>query len=192
MTGRGQDYGGRWQSWTSSACGSNSPTIAHRAPLKEREGSRHLPIWIGAAEASAIAYAQQGVVPPRQLDSRPDGRSPRPSLERPRPGRDHREPQGRAFHAVLVLSSEAGHETRVDRAPLMRYALAARGADRAGESRPGRTGDDGPEVSGGRRGDRRHAGAKTCLPSSRKFLDPASRRTSRPGSNVPTEHDRQG
>lgn len=35
--------------------------------LREVEGSRYLPIWIGAVEATAIAFAQQGVVPPRPL-----------------------------------------------------------------------------------------------------------------------------
>ena len=35
--------------------------------LREKEGERYLPIWIGTAEASAIAMAQQGVVPPRPL-----------------------------------------------------------------------------------------------------------------------------
>ncbi len=35
--------------------------------LRERDGERYLPIWIGSAEASAIALAQQGVVPPRPL-----------------------------------------------------------------------------------------------------------------------------
>ncbi len=35
--------------------------------LRERGSDRYLPIWIGAAEASAIAFAQQGVVPPRPL-----------------------------------------------------------------------------------------------------------------------------
>jgi bifunctional DNase/RNase len=35
--------------------------------LREVGGERYLPIWIGAAEATAIAYAQQGVVPPRPL-----------------------------------------------------------------------------------------------------------------------------
>ena len=35
--------------------------------LKESGGERYLPIWIGAAEATAIAFAQQGVVPPRPL-----------------------------------------------------------------------------------------------------------------------------
>ncbi|MDP5226230.1 MULTISPECIES: bifunctional nuclease family protein [Arthrobacter] len=35
--------------------------------LKEVHGERHVPIWIGPPEASAIALAQQGVVPPRPL-----------------------------------------------------------------------------------------------------------------------------
>ena len=35
--------------------------------LKEREGERYLPIWIGAAEATAIALAMQGVQPPRPM-----------------------------------------------------------------------------------------------------------------------------
>lgn len=35
--------------------------------LKEVGGERYLPIWIGAAEASAIAFAQQGMEPPRPL-----------------------------------------------------------------------------------------------------------------------------
>lgn len=42
---------------------SNTPIVL----LREREGERYLPIWIGAVEATAIAYAQQGVVPPRPL-----------------------------------------------------------------------------------------------------------------------------
>jgi bifunctional DNase/RNase len=35
--------------------------------LRERTGERYLPIWIGAPEATAIAYAQQGVEPPRPM-----------------------------------------------------------------------------------------------------------------------------
>ncbi len=42
---------------------SNSPIVL----LKESAGKRYLPIWIGAMEATAIAFAQQGVVPPRPL-----------------------------------------------------------------------------------------------------------------------------
>jgi hypothetical protein len=41
----------------------NSPIVL----LREREGQRYVPIWIGAPEATAIAYAQQGVEPPRPL-----------------------------------------------------------------------------------------------------------------------------
>lgn len=43
------------------------PTNQPIVLLREREGVRYLPIWVGAAEAAAIAYAQQGVVPPRPL-----------------------------------------------------------------------------------------------------------------------------
>lgn len=41
----------------------NSPIVL----LRERDGVRHVPIWIGAPEATAIAYAEQGVKPPRPL-----------------------------------------------------------------------------------------------------------------------------
>jgi bifunctional DNase/RNase len=42
---------------------SNQPIVL----LKETSGDRYLPIWIGAVEATAIAFAQQGVVPARPL-----------------------------------------------------------------------------------------------------------------------------
>jgi bifunctional DNase/RNase len=42
---------------------SNQPIVL----LREVAGERYLPIWIGAAEATAIAFAQQGVTPPRPL-----------------------------------------------------------------------------------------------------------------------------
>lgn len=35
--------------------------------LKEKSGTRYLPIWIGAVEATAIAFALQGVETPRPL-----------------------------------------------------------------------------------------------------------------------------
>jgi len=35
--------------------------------LKEREGERYLPIWIGTSEATAIAFALQGVVTARPM-----------------------------------------------------------------------------------------------------------------------------
>ncbi len=42
---------------------SNQPIVL----LREAQGERYLPIWVGAVEATAIAFAQQGVVPPRPL-----------------------------------------------------------------------------------------------------------------------------
>lgn len=43
------------------------PTNQPLVLLREAEGSRYLPIWIGAVEASAIAYAQQGTPTARPL-----------------------------------------------------------------------------------------------------------------------------
>jgi len=43
------------------------PTNQPIVLLREVTGERYLPIWIGAVEATAIAFAQQGVVPPRPL-----------------------------------------------------------------------------------------------------------------------------
>ena len=42
---------------------SNQPIVL----IKEVDGIRYLPIWVGAAEATAIAFAQQGLIPPRPL-----------------------------------------------------------------------------------------------------------------------------
>jgi bifunctional DNase/RNase len=42
---------------------SNQPIVL----LKEVDGIRYLPIWVGAVEASAIAFAQQGLTPSRPL-----------------------------------------------------------------------------------------------------------------------------
>jgi len=41
----------------------NTPVVV----LKEKQGNRVLPIWIGPAEASAIAMEMQGVKPPRPM-----------------------------------------------------------------------------------------------------------------------------
>ena len=42
---------------------SNSPIVL----LREAEGERFLPIWIGQSEAQAIAIGQQGLVTPRPM-----------------------------------------------------------------------------------------------------------------------------
>ena len=41
----------------------NQPIIL----LQDEERDRYLPIWVGAVEATAIAFAQQGIKPPRPL-----------------------------------------------------------------------------------------------------------------------------
>ena len=43
------------------------PTNQPIVLLKETGGERYLPIWIGPMEATAIAFAQQGMVPARPL-----------------------------------------------------------------------------------------------------------------------------
>ena len=43
------------------------PTNQPLVLLREAEGTRYLPIWIGAVEASAIAYAQEGTETPRPM-----------------------------------------------------------------------------------------------------------------------------
>jgi bifunctional DNase/RNase len=43
------------------------PTNTPIVLLRQTGTTTYLPIWIGAVEASAIAFAQQGVVPPRPL-----------------------------------------------------------------------------------------------------------------------------
>lgn len=42
---------------------SNQPIVL----LKEVDGDRFIPIWVGAAEATSIAFAQQGINPSRPL-----------------------------------------------------------------------------------------------------------------------------
>jgi bifunctional DNase/RNase len=43
------------------------PTNQPIVLLRERDGDRFLPIWIGAVEATAIAFALQGIVTPRPM-----------------------------------------------------------------------------------------------------------------------------
>jgi len=42
---------------------SNQPIVL----LKEIDGIRYIPIWVGSVEATAIAFAQQSLLPPRPL-----------------------------------------------------------------------------------------------------------------------------
>lgn len=101
------------------------PTNQPIVLLRERGGQRYLPIWIGAAEASAIAYAQQGVVPPRPLTH--------DLLANVITATGHTvtairisELRDGAFHAVLVLTDATGQEMLVDSRSSDAIALALR------------------------------------------------------------------
>ena len=54
-------------SWMWSGYGWRCRPTTRSCFLRERDGDRYLPIWVAGPEASAIAFAQQGVVPPRPL-----------------------------------------------------------------------------------------------------------------------------
>jgi bifunctional DNase/RNase len=62
-----REYGGRVRELEVVGVRVELPNNQPIVLLREAGGERYLPIWIGAAEATAIAYAQQGVVPPRPL-----------------------------------------------------------------------------------------------------------------------------
>ena len=67
----------RWRSCircASSASGSRLPANQPVVLLREEDGVRYLPIWIGAVEASAIAFQQQGVQTAAAADPRPAAR----------------------------------------------------------------------------------------------------------------------
>ena len=126
---------------------SNQPIVL----LREVSGERYLPIWIGAVEATAIAFAQQGVVPPRPLthDLMKDVlEATGNELDR---GPDHRG-QGRR----LLRDPGLRLRRRGQRPPSDSIALALRTGtrivcaeevlDEAGLAVPGRAGGRGREV----------------------------------------------
>lgn len=102
------------------------PTNQPIVLLRERGGRRYLPIWIGAAEASAIAYAQQGVVPPRPLTHDLMATLIQELGHRLTTVRITSLTDG-AFHAVLVLGADDGGEaTEIDSRSSDAIALALR------------------------------------------------------------------
>ncbi len=92
--------------------------------LREASGSRFLPIWVGAVEATAIASALEGVEPPRPLThdllkSVLDGLSVTMSRVVVTELRDS------VFYADLVLAVD-GREVHVSSRPSDAIALAVR------------------------------------------------------------------
>ena len=99
---------------------SNQPIVL----LREENGSRYLPIWIGANEATAIATALEGVEPPRPLThdlmrSIIDALGALPTSVTITEMRDA------VFFADLALE-HSGKETRVSSRPSDAIALAVR------------------------------------------------------------------
>lgn len=89
--------------------------------LREAQGRRHVPIWVGTNEATSIVFAIQGVEPPRPLThdllldvARTLGRS----LEKVR----IHTVEGTVFHAALVFDDGSVVDSRASDA----IALAAR------------------------------------------------------------------
>jgi len=100
---------------------SNQPIVL----LKEISGSRYLPIWVGTAEATAIAFSQQGMVPQRPLthdllvnileNQKIKLRSVH--LTELRDG---------VFYSDLILVNESGSEEKISSRPSDALALAVR------------------------------------------------------------------
>jgi len=96
---------------------SNQPIVL----LKEVSGDRYLPIWIGAVEATAIAFEQQGVRPARPL-THDLLRDVLTALETPLHRVEITELRENVFFADLVL----GEGLRVSARPSDAIALALR------------------------------------------------------------------
>ena len=96
---------------------SNQPIVL----LREVDGDRYLPIWIGAVEATAIACEQQGVKPARPL-THDLLRDILKALEAPLTAVEITELKDNVFYADLLI----GDNLRVSARPSDSIALALR------------------------------------------------------------------
>ena len=96
---------------------SNQPIVL----LREVDGDRYLPIWIGAVEATAIAYEQQGVKPARPL-THDLLRDILAALDAPLKAVEITELKDNVFYADLLI----GEDLRVSARPSDSIALALR------------------------------------------------------------------
>jgi bifunctional DNase/RNase len=99
---------------------SNQPIVL----LRETDGERFLPIWIGAVEATAIAFASGGVTPPRPL-THDLFKDVLDALGITLTAVELTEIKEGVFYAELVLSSASG-KSRVSARPSDAIALAVR------------------------------------------------------------------
>ena len=97
---------------------SNQPIVL----LREVDGDRYLPIWIGAVEATAIAYEQQGVKPARPL-THDLLRDILAALEAPLKAVEITELKDNVFYADLLIGDD---NLRVSARPSDSIALALR------------------------------------------------------------------
>ena len=100
---------------------SNQPILL----LKEIDGSRFLPIWVGTSEASAIAFAQQGVEPPRPL-THDLMREIVESLDATLTAVHLTEMRDGVFYANLIIRSGGSSTTTISARPSDAIALALR------------------------------------------------------------------
>ena len=120
--------------------------------LKETQGERYLPIWIGAVEAAAIAFEQQGVRPARPMTHD----LLREVVTRPRRRRSRRCNITEMRDGIYIAELVFGDERVVSARPSDAVALAVRtgapifGADdlldEVGHRDPRRAGGRGREV----------------------------------------------
>ncbi|MFM1758185.1 MAG: hypothetical protein RL193_762 [Actinomycetota bacterium] len=100
---------------------SNQPIVL----LKEISGSRYLPIWVGTAEATAIAFSQQGLTPQRPLTH--DLLVNILEQEQIRLRSVHlTELRDGIFYSDLILVDQNGQEQKVSSRPSDAVALAIR------------------------------------------------------------------
>ena len=130
---------------------SNQPIVL----LKESEGSRFLPIWVGAGEATAIAFAQQGVTPVRPL-THDLMRDLLESLDVTLIAVHLTELKDGVFYATLNIRDEKSKELSISARPSDAIALALRTQstilattelmDEAGIEIPAPSGEENQEV----------------------------------------------
>ncbi len=100
---------------------SNQPIVL----LKEIDGTRFLPIWVGAVEATSIAFAQQGVEPPRPL-THDLAITLIDELDAVVTAVHVTHIQDGVFYANLILRDSAGHNHTISARPSDAIALALR------------------------------------------------------------------
>ena len=130
---------------------SNQPIVL----LKESQGTRFLPIWVGAGEATAIAFAQQGVTPVRPL-THDLMRDLLESLDVTLIAVHLTDLKDGVFYATLNIRDEASKELSISARPSDAIALALRTnstilattelMDEAGIEIPAPSGEENQEV----------------------------------------------